>query len=275
MKIVVIVAIVVVLAVGAGAIALNIFPTGSVQTAAPSAPRPSQPAAPSQPQAGPAEVVRVEDISNAPSKFAGKFVAVEGTPKKDMGLSKQPYLLVAGPRSLSLLPKDDIDRYLGLKVKVSGTIRYNPQAAGLPSTALEIQSVQVLSGEPIFFLEIVKTSQDDKARPTLQRHLVYDNAGNLGAYEAGIVILQSSLSTQRLEAIKKALLETEVLALKTENYTLIQTIEDTSVYKVKFIVKVGNELKQNEVIWPSPAKVPPNVLKLQDVVNSILKKDSP
>ena len=267
--------VVVVVAIGAGAIALQMLPTGSVQTAVPSAPAASQPAAPSQPQAGQPQNVKVEDVSNAPSKFAGKLVAVEGIPKKDMGLPRQPYLLVDGQRSLSMLPKDDIDKYLGLKVKVSGTIRHNPQAAGVPSTAIEVQSIQVLSGEPSFFLEIMKNSQDDKGRPTFQRHMVYDNAGNLAAYDAGKVILQSSLSTQRVEVVKKALLDTDLLTLKTENYTLIQTIEDTSVYRVKIIVKVGSELKQNVFTWPDPAKVPPNVLKLQDVINNIIKQDSP
>jgi len=268
-SIVVIAAVVVIVAVVAGGVVLlspSTIPAGS------SSPPSGQPQQQAQP-----EKITTNDIKNAPSKWEGKSVQIEGTVSKD-GLLSSPYLLEDKGASLSITSKDDLDKDVGLKVQIAGTVRYKPNVFDATRTSVEIQSIKPIVGEPTFFVEIIKNGVDDKGRPTTQRNLIYDNSGKLVIYETKVkLIAQTVVTQQRMDDIRKALLDANVLSIQQSNYPALPANEamnfETFTYTIKIVFKVGNELKENKLTWPDPATVPPEIQKLQTVVNSILKVD--
>ena len=268
-SIIVIVSVVVIAAVVAGGIIL--LSPGTTQTVS-NQPPSSQP----PPQAQP-EKITANEIKNAPSKWTGKNVQVEGMVVKD-GLLSSPYLLEDKAASLSISPKEDIDKYVGLRVQVAGIVRYNPNVFDASRTAVEIQLIKPLDSEPSFFVEIIKNGVDDKGRPTTQRDLIYDNSGGLRIYETKVkIIAQTVVTQQRMEDIRKALLDANVFSMQQNTYLALPANEamnfESFTYTVKVALKVGNEVKENKLTWPDPANIPPELQNLQKTVNNILKAE--
>jgi hypothetical protein len=228
---------------------------------------------PGQPEK--AQTVQVKQITAAPTSYAGKTVDTEGTVRKDYLLAT-PYLLDDGTASLSLRFNTDADRYVGLKVRVSGIIRYDPQAFNAPSTSMQIQSIKILDSEPSFYVEMSKEGIDDRGRPTLSRLLVYDNSGTLTVYERvnAKVLLTNTMTKERMDEIRKGLIDAGVFSLQQQEYPA-KSASETFTYSIKVILKVGNELKQNRLTWTEPASAPEELLKLQGAFNTILNADSP
>ena len=234
------------------------------------------PSNPSQQQAQP-EKIAANDIKNAPSKWAGKNVQVEGLVGKD-GLLSSPYLLEDKGASISITSQEDLDKYVGLKVQIAGTVRYNPNAFDASRTSVELQSIKPLGSEPSFFVEIIKNGADDKGRPTTQRDLIYDNSGGLKIYETKVkIIAQNVVTQQRMEDIRKMLLDANIFSLKQNTYPALPANEamnfETFTYTVKVALKVGNEVKETKLAWSDPANIPPELQKLQTIINNILKVD--
>ena len=234
------------------------------------------------PSSSQAEFVQAGQIMGSPSSYQGKLVEVEGTLTKDFLLAR-PYLLDDGTSSISLQPNTDMDKYVGLKIRVSGIVRYDPGAFNLPSTSIEVQSAKPLE-EPAFYIEMSKNGRDEGGRPTLSRVLVYDNSGKLTVYSsvAKKVLLQATLTKERMEQIRKKFLDADVFNIQQEEYrprSHVVPVPDyqtfTATYTLKVILKIGNELKESKLQWPEPAEVPDKILKLQQAFNDILLADSP
>jgi len=267
-SVVMIVAVVVVAAAVAGGIILS--SPSTAQTVS------SQPPS-SQPQQAMPDKAVVKDIKDSPSMWAEKNVVVEGLVSKD-GLLSSPYLLEDKGASLSLSSKDDLDRYVGLKVQVSGIVRYNPNVFDASRTSVEVQSLKPLEGEPAFFVEIIKNGADDKGRPTVQRTLIYDNSGKLLIYETKVKLLaQTAITKQRMEAIRDQLLNVNIFSVKQETYPALPAMEEmnyeTFTYTIKVTLKVGNEVRETKLTWPEPANISPELKQLQTAINNILKVD--
>ncbi len=267
MKTSLIIGIIVVLVAVAGA-GLVLFQTPPSQVKPPDTQQP-----PAQP--GKAQAVQVKEIRAAPTSYAGKTVDVEGTVRKDYLLAT-PYLLDDGAASLALKFNTDADKYVGLKVKVSGIIRYDPQAFNAPTTSLEVQSIKPIDAEPAFYMEMSKDGIDDRGRPTLSRLLVYDNSGTLTVYERvnAKILLTNTITKERIDEIRKELINADIFSFQQQEYPA-KSASETFSYRIKVILKVGNELKQNELKWTEPSSVPEKLLKLQQVFNNILLADSP
>ena len=267
MKTSLVIGIVVVLVVVAGA-GLVLFQAPPSQVRPPDTQQ--TPGQPEKPQA-----VQVRQITGAPASYAGKTVDVEGTVRKD-NLLATPYLLDDGKASLALKFNNDLDRYVGLKVKVSGVIRYDSQAFNAPTTSMEIQSIKPLDLEPSFYVEMSKDGIDDRGRPTLSRLLVYDNSGTLIVYERvnAKILLTNTITKERMDEIRKELIDADVFSFQQQEYPA-KSASETFSYRIKVILKVGNELKQTQLTWTEPASVPEKILKLQQVFNNILYVDSP
>ena len=268
-SIVVIAAVVVVAAAVAGGIVLSSPSTTQTVSNQPPSSQPQQQAQP--------EKIAANDIKNAPSNWAGKSVQVEGIIGKD-GLLSSPYLLEDKGASLSITSQEDLDRYVGLKVQIAGTVRYNPNVFDASRTSVEIQSIKPLDGEPTFFVEIIKNGQDDKGRPTTQRDLIYDNSGKLVIYETKVkLIAQTVVTKERMQDIRNVLLDANVFSIPQNNYPALPANEamnfETFTYTIKVVLKVGNEVKQTRLTWPDPANISPELQKLQTVINNILKGD--
>ena len=262
-----IIGIVVVLVVVAGA-GLVLFQAPTSQVNPPSTQQPPS-------QQGKPQAVQVKQITAAPTSYAGKTVEVEGALRKDSLLST-PYLLDDGAASLALKFNTDADKYVGLRVRVSGIIRYDPQAFNAPTTSMEVQSIKPIDSEPTFYVEMEKEGIDDRGRPTLSRLLVYDNSGTLTVYEHvnAKVLLTNTITKERIDEIRKQLINVDLFSLQQQEYPA-KSASETFTYKLKVIIKVGNELKQNQLTWTEPASVPDKLLKLQQVFNNILSADSP
>ncbi|MCS4538398.1 MAG: hypothetical protein HYY67_06030 [Thaumarchaeota archaeon] len=268
-SIVVITAAVVIAAAVAGGVVLS--SPGTIQ------PVSSQPPSSQPPQQAQPEKITPNDIKNAPSNWAGKSVNVEGMAGKD-GLLSSPYLLEDKGASLSITSKEDLDKYVGLKVQIAGIVRYNPNVFDASRTSIEIQSIKPLAGEPTFFVEIIKNGQDDKGRPTTQRDLIFDNSGKLVIYETKVkLIAQTVVTQQRMEDIRKMLLDSDIFSIQQNDYPALPAMEamnyESFTYTIKVVLRVGNEVKETKLTWPEPANIPPELQKLQTTVNNILKVD--
>lgn len=271
MKTIVVVAVVIAIAaIAGGALLLSPNISQTVSNQLPISDLPQQQAQSLKPT--------VKDVVAAPSSYSGKSVEVEGLLGKD-GLLSVPYLLQDGGASLSLQSQNDLDKYAGLKVRVTGIVRYNPQIFDASRTSIEIQSINPLDGEPAFFLEIIKNGMDDKGRPVYARHLIYDNSGTVKVYETKTkIILQTVVTKQRMDEIRNTLLSADIFSMQHREYIAEQAGEDRNyesyTYTVKVMLKVGDELRENKLTWPDPGKdISSDIVNLQAVINNIIKVD--
>ena len=94
------------------------------------------------------------------------------------------------------------------------------------------------------------------------------------------VLLQATLTKERMEQIRKKFLDADVFNIQQEEYKprphAVPDFETfTATYTLKVILKIGNELKESKLQWSEPAEVPDKILKLQQAFNDILLADSP
>jgi len=226
------------------------------------------------------EVVQVSEINAYPTNYSGKNIQTEGSIRKDFSLAA-PYVLSDGKVSLFLKSNNDMDRYVGLTVRVTGVVKHDIQLLNALATWIDVQSIQPIDGEPSFYLEMEKhgvfMENEDFGHRTLDRLLVYDNSRTLTVHSAKSVFLQrTTLTKERVEEIRQSLLAADFFSIQQHNYNMSNVEQgETFTYRIKVIMKMGNELKEKQLKWEEPSPIPEKIQKLEAAFNNILKVDSP
>jgi len=226
------------------------------------------------------QVAQIREISTNPSGYSGKNVQTEGSLRKDFSLMS-PYILSDGKASLFLKSNSDMDEYVGLNAKVTGLVKHDLQSLNTPATWVDVQSIQPIGGGSSFYVGMekhgVRLEGEDFGYPTLDRLLVYDNSGTLTVYAKKSSFLQrTTLTKERVEEIRRTLLAADIFYLPQTNYTMKYIDQgDTFTYRIKVIMRMGNELKVNQLWWEEPSYIPEKLQKLEATFNNVLKVDSP
>ena len=106
-------------------------------------------------------------------------IEIEGDLIKSPLMAGMPFFLSDGDSLLLLHSSDDLDKYLGLTLRVGGVVSYDPQVVGRPSTSLRVEELEVIEGEPRLFIEVSKDGVDVNGRPFSSRFLMLQNDGTL------------------------------------------------------------------------------------------------
>ena len=219
--------------------------------------------------------VSVSQVIDAPRDFSDREIEIEGDLIKSPLMAGMPFFLSDGDSLLLLRSSDDLDKYLGLTLRVGGVVNYDPQAVGRPSTSLRVEELEVIEGEPRLFIEVSKDGVDVNGRPFSSRFLMLQNDGTLLLFNiAGQMILfDGSLSDEEMEKVTQTIVENGFFEMKTEIYPEADerlTGRVVFTYRLKVILWMDGEIKVNEITWIQPSVIPDNLVAIEEVINQDL-----
>lgn len=218
-------------------------------------------------------MMEITQIIQNPREYTGRSVEVNGLLVKELSLGGTPFMLTDGESLILLRSDENLDKYLGLDVKITGVVDFNPDIFGRPATSLDILELNPIDAEPAFFLEIRMDGIDDRGRPVIGRQITVDNNRMVVAFDtiSSQIFFKGQFSNDDVESLAMALVENGFFEMQNKKYpsergSIVYT------YNLKAIVDVNGELKENTITWFEPATIPDNLFGIESALEKYVLK---